>query len=153
VSPTQLSSDSIPHVWCCRVCATLPQASGALEPLRGGAGLAKKLGLKNIGMLTVLLSLLYLPRAMGTCASRINPRSGKIERMGCGSSLMVTNLMTLGGLGLVLMNSRQFDRHGRSKVDLGVRAHDFVCFQYSCKARILMSPVRDFPCLNLHSLC
>ena len=48
--------------------------------------------------------------------------------MGCGSSLMVTNLMTLGGLGLVLMNSRQFDRHGRSKVGLGVRTHDFVCF-------------------------
>jgi hypothetical protein len=40
------------------------QDAAPLEPLRGGAGLAKKLGLKNIGMLMVLLSLLYLPRAM-----------------------------------------------------------------------------------------
>lgn len=98
--------------------ARLAQGTAALEPLRGGAGLAKKLGFKNIGMLMVLLSLLYLPRAMTTCMSRLNPRTGKLERMGCGSSLMITNLITLGGLALVLVNSRQFDRHGRSKLKM-----------------------------------
>ena len=38
--------------------------------------------------------------------------------MGCGSSLTITNGMTLCGLGLVLANSRQFDRHGRSKLKM-----------------------------------
>mmetsp|Transcript_80460 Transcript_80460/g.117952 ORF Transcript_80460/g.117952 Transcript_80460/m.117952 type:complete len:173 (+) Transcript_80460:91-609(+) len=69
-------------------------------------------------MLTVLLSLLYLPRAMNTCSSRIVGQTGKIQRLGCGSSLTITNLLTLAGLGLVLANSRQFDRHGRSKLKM-----------------------------------
>ena len=79
-----------------------------VERLRGGAGLAKKLGLKNVGMLMVcvshppaldlalpvgltssrvqvLLSLLYVPRAMNTCMSRIDPRQNKIIRLGCGT--------------------------------------------------------------------
>jgi len=88
-----------------------------LEPLRGGAGLGKKLGLKNIGMLMVLLSLLYLPRAMATCHSRLT-RTGDLQKLGCGPSLTFTNFMTLSGLVLVLMNSRQFDRHGRSKLKM-----------------------------------
>eukprot|EP00802_Teleaulax_amphioxeia_P027083 Tamp_28319.p1 GENE.Tamp_28319~~Tamp_28319.p1 ORF type:complete len:257 (-),score=57.93 Tamp_28319:48-737(-) len=89
-----------------------------LERLRGGAGLAKKLGLKNVGMLMVLLSLLYMPRAMNTCMSRMDQRTGKITRLGCGSSLTTANIITLAGLGLVLVNSRQFDRHGRSKLKM-----------------------------------
>jgi hypothetical protein len=153
-------------------------ALDGVERLRGGAGLAKKLGLKNVGMLMVcvsrppaldlalpvgltstrvqvLLSLLYVPRAMNTCVSRIDPTTRKVIRLGCGtrtstrtiascapacphtgrhtclephtrthaqtreylsrtqslslsgSSLTITNLVTLAGLGLVLVNSRQ----------------------------------------------
>lgn len=101
----------------------------------------------------VLLSLLYVPRAMNTCFSRLDQKTRKIIRLGCGtrtstltlapcaptrttagtpvlrrtrahmhtcestltssmslspgSSLTITNLVTLAGLGLVLVNSRQ----------------------------------------------
>lgn len=82
--------------------------------LRGGAGLAKKVGAKNIGLLAILLSLLYLPYATKTCSARINGNN-KIQRLGCGPSLAITNVFTLAGIGLVLSNSRSFDRHGRSK--------------------------------------
>ena len=82
--------------------------------LRGGAGLAKKVGAKNIGLLTVLLSLLFVPYAMGTCHARLGP-GNKIQRLGCGPSLAITNVFTLAGIALVLANSRSFDRHGRSK--------------------------------------
>jgi hypothetical protein len=89
-----------------------------LVPLRGGAGIAKKLGAKNLGLLMVLLSILYAPSAMSSCTARIIPQkdgSRKIQRMGCGALFMVNNIATLVGLALVLVNSRKFDRYGRSK--------------------------------------
>jgi hypothetical protein len=98
------------------------QLRGAVSALRGGGGLGKKLGGKNIGMLIILFSLIYLPRAMSGCKARIIPAtaksSAKIQRLGCGVSLMATNLTTLAGLALVLINSRQYDRHGRSKLKM-----------------------------------
>lgn len=86
-----------------------------LEHLRGGAGIAKKMGGKNLGLLVILLSLLYMPRAMSFCRARIDRRTQKIQGLGCGTSLPATNVAVLFGIGLVLANSRQFDRHGRSK--------------------------------------
>ena len=91
--------------------------------LRGGGGLAKKMGGKNVGLLIILLSLLYLPRAMSQCAAQLTtPRgpAGKvsIQKLGCGPGLMITNLVTLSGLAMVLVNSRNFDRHGRSKLKM-----------------------------------
>ena len=88
----------------------------AVQRIRGGGGgLAKKLGPKNMGLALILISLLYLPKAMASCNARLIPKTGKIQRLGCGAGLMITNIATICGLGLVLMNSRQFDRHGRSK--------------------------------------
>mmetsp|Transcript_21488 Transcript_21488/g.43273 ORF Transcript_21488/g.43273 Transcript_21488/m.43273 type:complete len:274 (-) Transcript_21488:82-903(-) len=84
-----------------------------LEHLRGGAG--KKMGGKNMGLVLLFLSLLYMPRAMSFCKARFDPRSKKIQGLGCGVSLPATNMAVLAGIGLVLVNSRQFDRHGRSK--------------------------------------
>jgi len=78
------------------------QGGVALEPLRGGAGLAKKLGLKNVGMLTVLLSLLYLPRAMNTCSSRFADTTGKIQRLGCGGCCEWWSFGWSGGLRLAV---------------------------------------------------
>jgi hypothetical protein len=75
-----------------------------------------------------LLSLLYVPRAMNTCMSRKDMFTGKISRLGCGSSLTITNLVTLAGLGLVLVNSRQFDRHGRSKLKMRLNGSLTVVF-------------------------
>ena len=89
-----------------------------LVHLRGGAGIAKKLGAKNLGLLMVLLSILYAPSAMSSCTARIIPLkdgSRRVQRMGCGALFMVNNIATLVGLALVLVNSRKFDRYGRSK--------------------------------------
>jgi hypothetical protein len=90
-----------------------------LNPLRGGAGIAKKLGAKNMGLLMVLLSILYAPSAMSACSARIfyvgREQTPKIQRMGCGVLFMLNNVVTLIGLTLVLANSRKFDRYGRSK--------------------------------------
>ena len=88
--------------------------TGGVMALRGGAGLAKKVGAKNIGLLTILLSLLFVPYAMGSCSARLG-RDMKIQRLGCGPQLAITNIFTLAGISLVLANSRSFDRHGRSK--------------------------------------
>ena len=85
----------------------------AIDALRGG-GLPKKLGGKNVGLLVILLSLLYLPRAMAQCHSRLMPQRGGakpiIQRLGCGPGLSVTNMATLSGLAMVLVNSRNYDR-------------------------------------------
>ena len=89
-----------------------------LTALRGGAGLAKKLGAKNLGLLMVLLSIMYAPSAMSYCTSRTIPtkdKSLKVQKMGCGPLFMLNNVVTLVGLALVLVNSRKFDRYGRSK--------------------------------------
>ena len=89
-----------------------------MTPLRGGAGIAKKLGGKNLGLLMVFLTILYAPSAMSSCSARIIPaRDGvrKVQRMGCGPLFMINNIATLVGLALVLVNSRKFDRYGRSK--------------------------------------
>jgi hypothetical protein len=99
------------------------EMSGVISALRGGGGLGKKLGGKNLGMLVILLSLLYLPRAMSGCkAAYVGKSVGsgprKIQRLGCGVGLLITNLTTLAGLALVLVNSRQYDRHGRSKLKM-----------------------------------
>lgn len=85
----------------------------AIDALRGG-GLPKKLGGKNVGLLIILLSLLYLPRAMAQCESRLMPQRGSakpvIQRLGCGPGLSITNMATLSGLAMVLVNSRNYDR-------------------------------------------
>jgi hypothetical protein len=91
--------------------------SQPLKPLRGGSGITKKLGAKNIGLLMVLLSILYAPSAMGACSARIYyvGKDPKVQRMGCGVLFMLNNIVTLIGISLVLANSRKFDRYGRSK--------------------------------------
>ena len=89
-----------------------------VQGLRGGSGLMKKLGAKNAGLLMVLLSILYTPRAMLSCAARATPQGRgvqKIQKLGCGVFFLINNIITLTGLALVLVNSRKFDRYGRSK--------------------------------------
>lgn len=87
---------------------------GGVEALRGG-GFPKKLGGKNVGLLIILLSLLYLPRAMSQCSAMLvqpTKMSTKvtIKRLGCGPGLSITNIITLSGLAMVLVNSNNFDR-------------------------------------------
>ena len=62
-------------------------AHGVCSPLPCSARMrsrAAPLRLTSIAV-QVLLSLLYMPRAMNTCMSRMDQRTGKITRLGCGT--------------------------------------------------------------------